>query len=170
MLEIITIPNPLLRKKSKPVAKITPAVLKLAKEMTELIKKGPEGKRIGVGLSAVQIGQPIRLFVAYDKNNDKELTFINPKISWKSKRLTDGVPGSKNQYEGCLSVPDFIGLVKRHWSIKLSYLTTNDQRLTTRFSGFIATVIQHEMDHLDGILFPQRLAEQGGKLLEIEKE
>lgn len=172
-LEIRTVPDPILRQKSKPVKNLSAGgnkkIQKLAQKMIDLIKTGPEGKRIGVGLSAVQVGKPIRLFVAYSKKSQKDLIFVNPKIIWKSKKTVNGIPDKKNKHEGCLSVPGYLGLVKRHQSIKLQYQTLNNQTFKRKFSGFLATVIQHEMDHLDGILFVDRVLKQKSKLYKLEK-
>ena len=85
-LKISTVPNSILHQKSKPVRRIDKKIKKLAGKMIGLIKTGLEGERLGVGLSAIQVGKPIRLFVAYDKQVRKDLIFINPKIIWKSKK------------------------------------------------------------------------------------
>lgn len=167
--KILTVPNPILRQKSKPVGKIDKKIKQLTKAMIEVIKKGPEGKRIGVGLSAVQIGKPIRLFVAYSQKGRKYLTFINPEILWKSKRLTKGVPERENKFEGCLSVPGIFGLVRRSKAVKVRYLTLNGQIVIRKFDGLTATVIQHELDHLNGVLFVDRILEQGEKIYKLEK-
>ena len=168
-LKVITAPNPILRQKSRPVKKISPKIRKLAENLIEIIKFGPEGKRIGVGISAVQIGRPLRLFVAYSQKTKKNLIFINPEIIWRSKKLTSAVPESKNPYEGCLSLPGIWGKVKRHWAVKVRYTTISGRHLTRLFKGFLATVIQHEYDHLDGVLFVDRIWEQKGKIYKLEK-
>lgn len=168
--KIITTPNPILRQKSKPVGEINKKVRKLAEAMIEIIRKGPEGKHIGVGLSAVQVGKPIRLFVAYSKKSKKYLTFINPEITWKSKRLTDGVPERESKFEGCLSVPGIFGLVRRNKAVKVRYLAPTGQIVIRKFDGLTGTVIQHEYDHLEGILFTERVLKQNGKLYKLEKD
>ena len=183
-LKIMTAPDPILRQKSRPVAKRASGLKKLAGQMTDLIKNGPEGQRIGVGLSAVQVGKLIRLFVTYNPETKKDLIFINPEIIWKSKKLTNGVPtplcpanrrgfeghSSENKYEGCLSAPSVFGLVKRHWTIKVRWLDLDGKNHARKFSGFLATVIQHEIDHLNGILFIDRILKQKGKIYKLEKE
>ncbi|HUS60327.1 MAG TPA: peptide deformylase [Nevskiaceae bacterium] len=172
-LRIRTVPDPILHQKSKPAQ--SPAggnkkIKKLAQKMINLIKNGPEGQRIGVGLSAVQIGKPLRIFVVYSKKSQKDLVFVNSKIIWKSKKLVNGIPDTENKYEGCLSVPGFLGLVKRHQSIKLEYQALNGRIQKRKFSGFLSTVIQHEMDHLNGILFVERVLKQKGKIYKFEKD
>ena len=168
-LKIITVPNSILRQKSKPARKIDKKIKKLAEEMINLIKNGQGDERIGVGLSAVQIGKPVQLFVTYNPETKKDLVFVNPKIIWKSKEKTDGIPNKKFKYEGCLSIPRIFGLVKRHQAIKVCWLALNAKKHTKKFSGFLATVIQHEIDHLNGILFTDCVLKQKGKIYKLVK-
>jgi len=170
MLKIITVPNKILTIPSKPVAKIDRQVKKLAKEMVKFLSKGDKGKPLGVGLSACQVNQPLRLFIAYSQKSRRYLTFINPKILWFSKRKILGVPERKNPYEGCLSLPGVWGKVWRHQKIKVSYTTLKGIQVIRKFAGFLGTVIQHEYDHLNGILFVQRVLEQNGQLFKIKKD
>lgn len=169
MLKVATVPNKILTIPSKPVKKIDKRVKKLAQEMISLLKRGANGKPLGVGLSACQVGYSLQLFVAYSQKSRRYLVFINPKILWRSKRKIFGVPERKNPYEGCLSIPGVWGKVWRHKKIKLLYQTLKGALVIRKFSGFLSTVIQHEYDHLAGILFSQRVLEQGGKLYKIEK-
>ena len=179
-LKIRRVPDPILRKKSKPVSLSTPPhrragnrrnrqVRQLSEKMIEIIKKGPQGERIGVGLSAVQIGKLIRLFVAYSLKTKKDYVFVNPQINWRSKKMTKGVPEREFPYEGCLSVPGYLGLVKRHWAIKLAWQDLSGKKHQQKFSGFLATVIQHETDHLNGTLFIDRVLKQKSKIYKVEK-
>jgi len=136
-----------------------------------LLKTGADGKPLGVGLSACQAGQSWRLFIAYSPKSRRYLTFINPKIIWQSKKKVFGVPErEKFPYEGCLSIPNVWGKVWRHQKIKISYQNLKDTRIVRKFDGFLSTVIQHEYDHLNGILFVQRVLEQNNKLYKIEKD
>lgn len=167
-LKIVTVPNPILRKKAKAVSKIDKKVLKLAQNMIETIKTGPEGP-IGVGLSAPQVGKLLKISAVFSNKSKKYLTLINPEILWYSKSLTDGVPESKNRFEGCLSIPGYFGIVKRSQKIKVCYKTLSGKTLTREFSGFTATVIQHEYDHLNGVLFIDRIFNQKGKLYKAVK-
>lgn len=167
MTKFITVPNPILRKKSKPVRKIDQKISKFIKELKKALIKAQEPP--GVGLSAVQIGKLVRIFAARKDLQFKPKVFINPEITWKSKELTDGVPKRENKLEGCLSVPNYYGLVRRAKKIKLRWQNENGQRQTAKFSDFLATVIQHEMDHINGILFVDRVLEQGNKLYKVEK-
>lgn len=140
MLEIIINPNPILRKKSQNVADVlNDKIQKLIPEMVETMKA-----KNGVGLAAPQIGQNIRLVVVGYK--DKDLVIINPKIIKKSLL-------KEWDEEGCLSIPHKYGQVKRHKNITVKYLNENAQEQTLKASGLLARIIQHEIDHLDGILF-----------------
>lgn len=167
MAKIITVPDPRLRTKSKAIVfdKKTVQVIKELRE-TLVTKEGTKG----VGLSAVQIGVLQRVFVAFSNKSKKMLVFINPEILWYSKRETKGAPESRNKYEGCLSVPGIWGMVKRSCAIKIKYQTETGRALVRRFSGLTAIVIQHEYDHLNGILFVDRALEQKSKLYQLKTD
>lgn len=167
MADIIVNPNHLLRQKSTPVVfdqNINSLIEKLKNTLTQ--KEGIKG----VGLSAVQIGIPKRVFLAYSKNSKKFLTFINPEIVWYSKTLTNGIPDSKNRFEGCLSVPGLWAIIKRAIIIKIKYQTENGVQQVRKFKGQIATIIQHEYDHLEGILFIDRALQQESKIYQLKKD
>lgn len=142
ILPIIINPNPILRKKSQDVNLETisdPKFQELLMDMEETMLKED-----GVGLAAPQIGKNIRVISI--KAEDKNFFIINPtitKASWK-----------KNwDEEGCLSVPNIFGKVERHKKINLIYFNEKGKKQKLATSGFLARVIQHEIDHLDGILF-----------------
>ena len=175
-LKILTVPNPLLRQKSKPVKVINNQIKNLAGEMIKFLKTGAEGKTAGVGLSAPQIGQLLRIIMVLSKSSRQFLPMINPEIVWHSKRQKLGIPDSKKPlsagrqaYEGCLSVPNVWAKVKRYSVIKVAYKTLDDQKVVRKLKGFSGVVVQHEIDHLDGILFVDRVLEQKGKLYQIEQ-
>ena len=158
-MEVVKAPNSKLRIKTKPVKKISPALLKTLKEMIKLTKtfKDPEG----VGLAATQVGLTERFFVAKtlpagSQGGKEFIIVINPKILSLSKK-------TKTYFEGCLSTPDIWGEVKRHLSIKVSYLDESGKPITTLLKGVLAWIFQHEVDHLDGILFQDRVLQQKGK-------
>lgn len=147
-----------------------------------LSAKEPEG----VGLAAPQVGKSLSLFITKSTPKSPISVFINPKIIQKTKisHLTvdndrvnklNKTMGEKSltKLEGCLSLPNIWGEVKREPTIKLQYqLITNNHGLITKthmFSGLMATIVQHEMDHLQGILFPKRVLEQKGTLYKSRK-
>lgn len=168
MAKIVTIPNPILREKSKEVV-VDKKILDLVKELKKTLVN-EEGKTIGVGISAVQIGIPKRVFIAYSKASRNLLIFINPEIIWYGKRLTKGIPDSSNKLEGCLSVPGLWSLIKRAKTIKIKYQTISGTPQVRKFSDQVATIIQHEYDHLNGILFIDRVLEQKSKIYELKKD
>lgn len=171
MMKILMVPNPILKKKSRPVGKITPEIKKLVLEMTQFLKtggegEGPRGKTAGVGLSAPQIGQLLRIIVVWSKASRHFLPMLNPEIIWKSRRTRLGIPESKSPHEGCLSVPGVWGKVRRHSVVKVRYLTPTGTAVIRKFKGLTGVIVQHEVDHLDGILFIDRIAQQGGEIIQ----
>lgn len=152
ILKIVTNPNPILRKKSKEIdfAGFKPRELKslVASMVKTMIATD------GVGLAAPQIGKNIRLAVINFK--DGAFCVINPKITKKSFSKEIGP-------EGCLSVPGVFGQVKRHKKITLTYFDQEGKKIKFTAQGMMARVLQHEIDHLDGILFID-------KAVKIEKD
>ncbi len=140
MLNILTNPNPILRQKSETIKDVNSAEIQaLIPEMTETMLE-----KDGVGLAAPQIGKNIRLIVIRYK--DDNIAMINPKIINKSlfKEWDE---------EGCLSFPHLFGDVKRYKKITVTYLDPSGKEHKLSGEGFLARVIQHEVDHLEGILF-----------------
>jgi peptide deformylase len=166
--KILTVPEPLLRQKSRPVTKIDKKILEVIQDLKDTLA-AQENPR-GVGISAPQIGELWRICLIFSKKSKRLLILINPEIIWKSKKIVYAVPESKNPLEGCLSVPGYWGSVKRHKRVKVRYLSPNNQIVVRRFSGFTSTIFQHEYDHLEGILFIDRILEQGEKIYKQEKD
>ena len=145
MLEIVKYPNKILRRRSKKVADFSDLAIR------ELIPKMLETMRLadGLGLAAPQINQSLRIIVINSKNGPEAL--INPKVVWKSffkKQVFE---------EGCLSFPGIFGLVRRYYWIILKYQDQNGQSQKIKVHGLLATVLQHELDHLSGILFIDKI-------------
>lgn len=144
-LTIITIPEPSLRQRSEEVRPKEIRASAFQDWLDDLIETMREAD--GIGIAAPQVGRNIRVFVAMDGNTPHIL--INPVLKGKSFRRTDGE-------EGCLSVPGKYGIVSRHRGIKMEALDRNGKKFTLKTKGFFARVLQHELDHLDGILFIDR--------------
>ena len=145
---ILTFPDPLLKKKSAPVTIITDEVRQLAADMAETMYDAP-----GVGLAAPQIGVLQRLIVidvASKEEAPRLIVAVNPVI----------VHGEGEVYEeeGCLSVVDYSANVKRHEKVVVKGLSIDGQEQTWHADGLLAVAFQHEIDHLDGILFVDRLS------------
>ena len=142
--KILTEPNKLLREVSKLVEKIGKEEKKLMDDMLETMYEAP-----GIGLAAIQVGVPKRIIVmdiSRDESKKEPMYFVNPVI--KNKNL------EKNSYEeGCLSVPNQFAEIDRPKTCEVEYLDYNGEKQLLKADGLLATCIQHEMDHLEGILF-----------------
>ena len=140
---IITEPNEILRQVSKPVIKVGNDERKLMDDMLETMYAAN-----GIGLAAIQIGIPKRIIVMDISKNGKKnpLFFVNPIIKNKDKEKT-------TYEEGCLSVPNYFAAVDRPKYCEVEYLDYNGKDKILKADGLLATCIQHEMDHLEGILF-----------------
>jgi peptide deformylase len=165
--KILTIPNPLLRQKSKKVAKVDKKTLKIIADLLETVKSASDPE--GLGLSAIQIGQPIRIFVA--KTNRNFEVFINPEITFYSKKKLKGaLPKDQLLFEGCLSVPQIYGFLNRPFEIQITWENLKGQKRTKRFQDKLSVCLQHEFDHLEGIIFTDRLLKEKAKIYELKKD
>ena len=143
--QILTIPNKILRERSDEVTNIDKNIIKTLDNMAETMYAAP-----GIGLAAIQVGIKKRLVVIdcdYNQETKRNpLYFINPEIIWKSEE--------KNSYkEGCLSIPEYYEEVERPSKCKVRFLDKKGISRELDCEGILATCIQHEMDHLEGILF-----------------
>lgn len=165
MYSIVQSPNPVLREPTQPVDLSRPDLKKIIEEMKKVLfsQVDPEG----VGLAANQVGLPISLFIARwtTKKNEPVHIFINPEIVEHSKKYLKEKKDSP--LEGCLSLPKFYGHVKRWEWIRVSYQNEKGERRNEKFENFPSTVIQHEMDHLVGRIFVERILEQDGALYRV---
>ena len=147
--EIITVPNPLLKKVSEPVEKVDDALRALMDDMLETMYAAP-----GIGLAAVQVGAPVRVIVmdlAREGEPPQPRYFVNPEITWRSEEMAV-------REEGCLSVPDVYDEVERPARVGLRYLDYHGEHVEEDAEGLLAVCIQHEMDHLNGVLFIDHLS------------
>lgn len=162
MKPIVHTPNAILTKPTEKVGKLDARTLAYIAEMKEALLKADNPK--GVGLAATQIGLSLRIFLMRPEEEDPIRVFVNPEFISKSKTMVKGIPGSDKRLEGCLSIPKVWGMVTRHKWVKLRFLDETGETHEEKFDGFFSTIVQHEMDHLDGILFPRRVLEQKGQL------
>ncbi len=142
--KILTEPDPFLRQKSTIVEKVDDDIRSLMDDMLETMYNAP-----GIGLAAIQVGVPKRVIVIdLSKEGEKKnpLYFINPKIQTKSKN-------DASYEEGCLSVPNQFAEISRPDTCRVKFLNYNGEEKILEAKGLLATCIQHEMDHLEGILF-----------------
>ena len=142
--KIVTVPDSILRKKSLVVEKVNKEIKNLMDDMLETMYKAP-----GIGLAAVQIGILKRIVVidiSKDENKKDPVYFVNPELTWKSKE--------KATYEeGCLSIPDQFAKIDRPEKCTVKFLDYNGNPKEIKAEGLLATCIQHEIDHLNGVLF-----------------
>jgi len=147
ILEIKKFKDPILRKRSKKIRKVNDKIKKLIVDMAQTMAKGQ-----GIGLAAPQVGVLRRVIVVHgDFKGQRILGLINPKITKMSKE-------KEKDMEGCLSFPGIILEIKRAKEIKVKGLDINGKKIRLKAKGLLARVIQHEIDHLDGIVFYNRLS------------
>jgi peptide deformylase len=142
--DIILLPDPQLRQTSKPVSSVDRNVRRTFDDMLETMYAAP-----GIGLAAVQIGVPQRLVVidlSKDGEDRKPLFMANPEIVSASEAVSD-------YEEGCLSIPEFYEMVTRPSEVGVRYLDAHGEAKEMLATGVLATCIQHEIDHLNGVLF-----------------
>ena len=147
--EILVVPNPVLKQVSKPVEQVDDALRTLMDDMLETMYAAP-----GIGLAAIQIGVPKRVIVmdlAREGEEKQPRYFVNPEILWKSEE-------TQPYEEGCLSVPEYYDEVLRPAKVRLRYLNYQGEQIEEDAEGLYAVCVQHEMDHLDGVLFIDHLS------------
>jgi peptide deformylase len=141
---IITLPDPKLRLVSKKIERLDDSLRRLMDDMIETMHEAP-----GVGLAAIQVGEPIRLLVVDVAKKDEPpdpQVFVNPEIVWSSEERA-------TYEEGCLSIPEYYAEVERPASVRAHALDRGGKLREILAEGLLATVLQHEIDHLDGVLF-----------------
>ena len=141
---ILTLPDPRLRLVSKPVGKVDAAIRKLVADMFETMYGAP-----GIGLAAVQVGVPKRVVTMDLAKKDEPKNpkvYINPEILWASEERT-------TYEEGCLSIPEYYEEVERPAQVKVRYTDLDGNAQEVEANGLLATCLQHEVDHLNGVLF-----------------
>ena len=147
--EILTVPHPVLKQVSAPVETVDDELRALMDDMLATMYDAP-----GIGLAAIQVGEPKRVIVMDIARGDEPRApryFVNPEIVWKSDEI---VPYE----EGCLSVPEIYDEVERPAAVRIRYLGYDGKKVEEDAEGLFAVCIQHEMDHLEGILFLDHLS------------
>lgn len=165
LLQIAHLGNPVIGKKLKRVD--NPRDKKIQNLIDDMIATCKDVD--GVGIAAPQVYRPLRLFILASHPNAryphapkmKPLTIINPKILSTSKNKT-------KDWEGCLSIPGIRGLVPRHTSVKVEFTTRNGKKVKKTFKDFVARIFQHEYDHIEGMVFLERV--ESAKEFISEKE
>lgn len=167
MLEIVNAPQPVLSQKAKNVEKVDKNILDFIEEMKVALQNSTDP--VGVGLAAPQLSKSLKIFIAKPTPKSKFYIFINPKIlkTDKKHRLKKN---RVKKLEGCLSLPNIWGEVARFDEVLISFQDERGKNHKRKYKGFMATIIQHEMDHLGGVLFTKRVLEQNGTLYKSEKD
>ena len=148
-MQILTYPHPTLRRVSKPLKRVDADLRKTIREMFDLMYAAK-----GIGLAANQVDIPLRLFIVNleaKPDGGEELVFLNPVISRPHG-------GSEESEEGCLSLPGLYGPVIRPKEVRINAYNLTGQEFEADISGLFARCVQHELDHLDGVLFPDRMS------------
>lgn len=156
ILDIVTLPDPVLRKKAAPVTRFDDKLQELIDNMIPTMRDA-----LGVGLAAPQVGELLSLTVIETLPDEDEdgneiegsrqlFVVVNPKITWKSKMMVDGI-------EGCLSIPGYLGEVSRHEVIRVEAQDRFGKNIRLKLEDWTARIFQHEIDHLNGELFIDKL-------------
>jgi peptide deformylase len=163
VLKVLTFPDPVLKKKAEPVKKVTPELVQLAQDMLETMYAAP-----GVGLAANQVGVTQRLIVIDTRPTDKEGVVIEDRMTPLEREVTYPLilfnpeilvqKGGTSFEEGCLSVPGYTEEVKRPEYVEIRAMNEKGEKVEIKTDGLLAICIQHEIDHLDGKLFLDRLS------------
>lgn len=167
--DIITLPNPHLRQKSKKVGVITDEVKKVVQEMeaATIDWEASRAHEVGVALAAVQIDSLLKIVVVrnnYDNKDDHSFTvFINPEITKYDGEIVE-------DYEGCLSVRDVYGKVPRHSKVKVKAIDLDGREFRVTAEGFLARIFQHEIDHTNGIVFVDHIRENPEAFFHLKED
>ncbi len=160
MLQVINYPHPALRHQSKPVRRVDKTLRQMIAKMFELMYE-----HRGVGLAANQVNLPLQLFIANisgERDSGEELVMINPVIQ--------SPKGTSEAEEGCLSIPGVYGQVVRPEQVHVMAYDLSGNKFDRVVDGMLARVIQHEFDHLQGVLFPDRMSEAAKRAIGDELE
>ena len=166
--KIVTLPDPVLRRKARAITKFDKELSTLIDDMVETMREAP-----GVGLAAPQIGLSDRLIVIeyYERGEDEEnedapkkvWAVVNPEIVKKSEETVMGV-------EGCLSIPGLLGEVERNTEVHVRGLNRHGKPMKIKAKGWLARIFQHEIDHLNGVVFPDLATRVWQPQQEVEQE
>jgi peptide deformylase len=169
--------DPVLREKSQPIARVTDEIRTLAKDMIDIMRAST-----GCGLAAQQIGQTLALCVVEvppEHDMDEQGLRLNPDVTMPmiliNPEITEKSRKTRSHEEGCLSFPDIRGVIVRPFEITVRYLDENGAAQERRLKDFVARVVQHEVDHLNGILFVDRMSAPkrfalSGRLKKMKRE
>lgn len=168
-VDILTLPDPRLRQKSETVGQITPEIKDIIRRMREAALDWEEGRphELSTAISAVQIGEMKRIVIVREDfsnpDNKNFISLINPEITKFSGKTTF-------DFEGCLSVPDFYGEVPRKDKIKIKAKNEHGQTIFLKADGFLSRILQHEIDHTNGVTFVDRIKNNPQAFYRLQKD
>ncbi|MBC7251522.1 MAG: peptide deformylase [Anaerolineae bacterium] len=164
--EILTVPDPRLRRKARPVKKVNKKIQALFDDMLETMRAAP-----GIGLAATQIGVDLRLIVLELPEDEEENPLAGQPIFMVNPELVSA-RGREEEQEGCLSVPGYVGYVERATEVTVQGLDRHGRPVRIDATGLLARAFQHEIDHLDGVLYVDRLKgpDKLYRIVEAEEE
>jgi peptide deformylase len=166
---IISLPNPHLRQPSKRVSYVTDDVRQVIEQMKQatLDWEANREHEVGVALAAIQIDQPLKIVIVrndFENKNDHSFSvFINPEITKLEGEIDE-------DYEGCLSVQDIYGKIPRYSKIRLKAIDENGHEIRVKAEGFLARILQHEIDHTKGIMFVDHIKDKPDAFYELTDE
>jgi len=167
--DIITLPNTHLRQQSKRIGVINDDILNIAKDMVSATLSWDHSRdhEVGVALAAIQIDQAYKMIIIrnnYEDKNDETFTvFINPEITKLEGNMV-------NDYEGCLSVPNIYGKVKRYSKVRVKAIGLDGKPFRVNAEGFLARIFQHEIDHTKGIVFIDHIKQDPNAFFYLDDE
>jgi peptide deformylase len=167
--DIIALPNPHLRERSKKIGLLSPDILKLIEDMkaATLDWEASREHEVGVALAAIQVDQPLRIVVIrndFDNKDDQSFTvFINPTITKYEGSIEE-------DFEGCLSVPDIYGKVPRYSKVRVRAQDESGREFRVSAEGFLARVLQHEIDHTNGIVFIDHIKDSENAFFHLQED
>jgi peptide deformylase len=167
--DIIALPNPHLRGRSKKVGFLSPEIKQLIEDMkaATLDWEASREHEVGVALAAIQVDQPVRVVVVrndFDNKDDRTFTvFINPNITKYEGDVEE-------DFEGCLSVPDIYGKVPRYTKVRVRAEDETGREFRVTAEGFLARVLQHEIDHTNGIVFIDHIKDNASAFYHLKRD
>ncbi len=185
MYKLVTTPDPILNNVARPVTDFDKKLKETLGSMEQALRITQDP--IGVGLAAPQVGLSLRIFQMRPDEKSQVRSFINPKIVRISEETSDYIsqsgkkkkaieegrippPKGKRLLEGCLSIPNIWGYVQRKKEVTLAFQDADGNKHEQVFSGFLAIIVQHEIDHLNGTLFTKHVIDQNEKLYKSHKD
>jgi len=167
--DIITLPDSRLRQKSAKVYVVTPEIVQLVNDMTSVALDWEDSRphEISAALAAVQVGHMDRVIIIRSELEDKAVrdftALINPEIIKVEGEITE-------DYEGCLSVPNIYGKVSRHSKVRVKAMNIDGDQVRFKADGFLARIIQHEIDHINGIVFIDHIRDKKDAFFTLDKK